>query len=255
MSQCGLMRMMFMFECPIRLVVESGATAFHRTSLITLIKKGVDCIRLDLILMMSGQEKWRLRKPVKWASTQRSWIKNHIITGFECLIFVSEFLHFFSFSLCLSFFFFLKVDALDLFWTLLSRAGCSFGALAMYISFIKITGCYGGLALLLSFAMRALNGMLFSDFVSWMAVGGDGASSSKQPRLDLDFPQLVERTVSVAWRLGKANRGRRKSQWRRSERSVRHFGSMYRPKLLYPQSRTESKERAVEKKVKHFLLS
>lgn len=36
--------------------------------------------------------------------------------------------------------------------------------------------------------MRALNGMLFSDFVSWMAVGGDGASSSKQPRSILIFP-------------------------------------------------------------------
>lgn len=76
-----------------------------------------------------------------------------------------------------------------------SRAGCSFGAREMYISFIKITGCYGGLALLLSFAMRALNGMLFSEFVSWMdnpSVGGDGASSSKQPRLDLHFPTQPE---------------------------------------------------------------
>lgn len=63
-------------------------------------------------------------------------------------------------------FFFL--GAIDLFWALLSKAGCSFGNRALSLFLLKMTGCSGGMSFVLSFAWRALNGMILPDLVCWM---------------------------------------------------------------------------------------
>ena len=47
----------------------------------------------------------------------------------------------------------LMLDFLDVFWALLSRMGCSVATRAMYISFIRMTGCSGSMALFLFFAL------------------------------------------------------------------------------------------------------
>lgn len=60
------------------------------------------------------------------------------------------------------------LGAIDLFWALLSKAGCSFGNRALSIFLLKMTGCSGGVAFVLSFAWRALNGMILPDLVCWM---------------------------------------------------------------------------------------
>ena len=76
----------------------------------------------------------------------------------------------------------------------------------MYRSFVKITGSSGGLALVLSLAIRALNGMLFEELISWMdsssganqgwtsilglgsCSGGSSEASVNQPHPNADVP-------------------------------------------------------------------
>ena len=76
----------------------------------------------------------------------------------------------------------------------------------MYRSFVKITGSSGGLALVLSLAIRALNGMLFEELICWMdsssganqgwtsilglgsSSGGSSEASVNQPHPNADVP-------------------------------------------------------------------
>ena len=80
-----------------------------------------------------------------------------------------------SYLLCLI------LDESEVFWALLSKVGYSGTTRAIFISFLKVTGCSGRLALVLFFAVKAVNGTLFKDFFSCMEEAGpsSGASSSK----------------------------------------------------------------------------
>ncbi|CAI8617856.1 unnamed protein product [Vicia faba] len=68
----------------------------------------------------------------------------------------------------------------EVFWALLSKVGYSGTTRAIFIPFLKLTGCSGRLALVLFFAVKAVNGTLFKDFFSCMEEAGpsSGASSS-----------------------------------------------------------------------------
>lgn len=59
------------------------------------------------------------------------------------------------------------LDSIDVFWALLSKVGFSVGWRAFYAFLLKM-GCPGSLALVLSFAWRALNGTLFQEQICWM---------------------------------------------------------------------------------------
>ena len=79
-----------------------------------------------------------------------------------------------SYLLCLI------LDESEVFLALLSKVGYSGAARAIFLSFQQLTGCSGRLALVLFFAVKAVNGTLFQEIFSCMEEAGpsSGASSS-----------------------------------------------------------------------------
>ncbi|KAM7249838.1 hypothetical protein ACFE04_019617 [Oxalis oulophora] len=100
---------------------------------------------------------------------------------------------FFSFLILLLAIFyllFLMLDLIDVFWALLSRMGCSVATRAMYISFLRMTGCSGSMALVLFFALSlSKEGICYMEdagpSTGGRAVDSGSGSDSWQKYLDL----------------------------------------------------------------------
>jgi predicted metal-binding protein len=119
----------------------------------------------------------------------------------------------------------------EVFWALLSKVGYSGTTRAIFIPFIKLTGCSGRLALVQFFAVKAVNGTLFKDFLSCMEEAGpsSGASSSNPgnpvvPPIDQGLHGEVKQ--DEVWDAVDAEERRKEEELRNSEEwkeSERHL--------------------------------